>query len=186
MSEEKTCAREGCLTKPRNGAEYCSRHRPKPKTETKVVEKLKSVNEKRKVSKTKAREKDEPSESYFLITISTNQSANDKSIDMIDGLNEYLFGSDANIDQFLVDRNGKELNIIDIERLPGAVEISDRYGRVHVHSALAVKHRNKIKVDRDQLSAFCKQATGINCYVNITVASKDDFDHFKQYAIKNA
>lgn len=177
MSEKPLCKHEGCETRPRTG-EYCSRHRPRTPKPKAVVEKLEEVNKPRKAQK-------KVCESTFLITISSNKSGeNADDVDILSNLNEYLFGVEAHIADFLIDIAGNELDILSVQCHPGAIELSERYKRIHFHSALECKHNNMLRVDKKSLQSFCKQALGVNCYINIRVPEADDIKRWKSYSLK--
>lgn len=177
----KPCKKEGCTRKVKSSAnEYCHKHKgqPKPKSEPKTTQaQLIEMSDKVGLGVNKR-------VSNFGISIVTNKSPDDsdttqKFLEVLC----YLY-KDDNIRDFIIDKNGKPLDIKSYESLYGKVEVGDQMHRTNHHALIKVEHNNTLQIDLSRLREFLTKVFGHNIRVKVDSLGSEA-DSFQNYAQKH-
>jgi hypothetical protein len=107
--------------------------------------------------------------SDFALTINLNKTVDglsERQQQMFKLISEYLFDCEG-IDDFVKDmKDDGKTNIIS-RYIDHNFEVGEKFGKLHVHSLIQIKHDGMIQIDIPRLRAFIDDAMGYNVHINL-------------------
>lgn len=106
--------------------------------------------------------------SDFALTINLNKTVaglSDEQSHMFKLLSEYLFDC-GGIEDFIVDLKDGVTTILN-QFVEHNFEVGEKFGKLHVHSLIHLKHDGKVRLDIPRLRDFIDDAMGYKVHINV-------------------